>query len=85
MGKNWDWSSQQGKEKRLEAEKLSHESGAPVPAKPPLHSLDGTMQDLFEKGWFGDTPVEIQRHIKPPAPLGSVLTENKRLRDLLGI
>ena len=85
MGKNWEWSLQQGREKRLAAEKRAYESGAPVPAKPPLHSRDGTMQDLFEKGWFAVTPVDIQRHIKPPAPLGSVLTENKRLRELLGL
>jgi hypothetical protein len=85
MGRNWDWSFDCGREKRLQAEHAAGQGGAPVPGKPPLHSHDSTMQSFFEKGWASPTPVEIQRYINPPPPIGLQLKANHRLRDLLGI
>jgi len=84
MGKNWDWSYNHGKQRRLEAEILAQKAGTSVSA-PPLHSKDGTMQSQFEKGWHSVTPVEIQRAIIPPPNIGEALRQNKRLRDLLRI
>lgn len=85
MGRNWQWSFEQGCAKRLEAEKAAFDNGLPAPAKPPLHSHDGTMQSQFSKGWYSVTAAQIQRHIHPPKPLGQVLTDNTRLRDIFGI
>lgn len=82
MGANWEWSYQQGKAKRLEAEKAKHDHNTPVPAVLPLHSHDGTMQDLFEKGWASVTPVQIQRNNNPPPLLSYPFSQ--RLKDLLG-
>lgn len=80
MGRNWDWSFDCGREKRLQAEHAAVNGGAPVPVKPPLHSYDGTMQSFFDKGWRSPTPVEIQRHIHPPQPLGLSLIPSTRMR-----
>jgi hypothetical protein len=85
MGRNWDWSFDCGREKRMQAEHAAAHGGSPVPGKPPLHSHDSTMQSFFEKGWASPTPVEIQRYINPPPPIGLQLKANHRLRDLLGI
>jgi len=85
MGRNWQWSFEQGRTKRLAAEKAAFESGQPIPASAPLHSHDGTMQSQFTKGWNSVTLVQIQRHLHPPKPLGHVLTDNTRLRDLFGM
>ncbi|MCB5226159.1 hypothetical protein JAO78_004955 [Alishewanella sp. 16-MA] len=85
MGRNWDWSFNHGKQRRLEAEILAQKAGTTV-SQPPLHSHDGTMQSQFEKGWHSVTPVEIQHAIMPPTPsIGEALRQNKRLRDLLRI
>ena len=84
MGRNWDWSFNQGKQRRLEAEVLAHKASTSC-SQPPLHSKDATMQARFIEGWNSVTPVEIQRAINPPQNIGQALRENKRLRDLLRI
>lgn len=63
MGKNWDWSYQKGKQKRLEAERNARCNGQVMPRKPPLHSHDATMQSYFNRGWRSVTPLAIQRYI----------------------
>lgn len=83
MAGNWEWSYQQGRKARLEAEKTAAISQQPVPVVVPLHSLDATMQVMFSKGWDSPTPVEIHRFINPPQSIGEQLRANKRLRDLL--
>ncbi len=85
MGRNWEWSFARGRQMRLDAERTAAEGGAPVPSVPPLHSGDGTMQSQFSKGWYSPTPVEIQRHIHPPQPLGLMLQPSQRMRDILGL
>ena len=85
MGRNWEWSFDSGRAKRLEAELVAAHGGSSVPGKPPLHSHDSTMQSFFEKGWASPTPVQIQRYINPPPPIGLQLKTNHRLRDLSGI
>lgn len=84
MGRNWDWSFDQGKQRRLEAEVLANKASTSC-SPPPLHSKDATMQERFLAGWNSVTPVDIQRAINPPLNIGQALRENKRLRDLLRI
>ena len=59
MGRNWDWSKQRGREKRLEAERKALQEGVPVPAVPPLHSHEATMQSMFNRGWNGVSQCDI--------------------------
>lgn len=84
MGANWDWSFNQGKQRRLEAEVLADKAGTQC-SPPPLHSEDPTMQHRFIDGWHSVTAVDIQRAINPPQNIGQALRDNKRLRDLLRI
>jgi hypothetical protein len=85
MGRNWEWSLQQGKEKRLAAEKACHQLGMAVPTSPPLHSHDATMQAKFNRGWRSVTTSEIQMHLglvdipKSQDPLAKI----KELRSCL--
>lgn len=83
MPSNWDWSYQQGRLARLEAEKTAATGQQPISAVVPLHSLDATMQVMFSNGWHSPTPVEIHRFINPPQSIGEQLRANKRLRDIL--
>ena len=84
MGRNWDWSFNQGKQRRLEAEVLADKAGTQC-SQPPLHSKDATMQARFIEGWNSVTQVDIHQAINPPLNIGQALRENKRLRDLLRI
>ncbi|WP_166838689.1 hypothetical protein [Rheinheimera pleomorphica] len=84
MGRNWDWSFNQGKQRRLEAEVLADKAGTQC-SPPPLHSHDATMQHRFIEGWNSVSAVDIQRAINPPPNIGQALRDNKRLRDLLRI
>lgn len=64
MGRNWLWSVSHGRTKRLALEREAAERGIAedaVDRTPPLHSHDGTMQDLFVRGWLSVTPTEIYR------------------------
>ncbi len=63
MGKNWDYSKQRGREKRLEAELNAQQNGVPVPATQPLFSHDATMQKYFETAWLRVSQNEINRHL----------------------
>lgn len=72
MGRNWEFSLAQGREKRLAAELTASRDGQPVPARPPLWSHDGTMQSKFNQGWNGVTPIEIAQHIRPEAAYSQV-------------
>lgn len=85
MGRNWQWSYQQGRQARLDAELAAHQSQQPCVASPGLHSHDGTMQSKFEQGWASVTPVEIQRYLKPSPSVGELLRSNTRLRTALGL
>lgn len=74
MGRNWDYSKQKGREKRLEAELNALHGGEPVPENPPLFSHDATMQSYFEKSWNRVTPTEINLHLgRSKAPKGNTL------------
>ncbi|MCA2466008.1 MULTISPECIES: hypothetical protein [Vibrio] len=63
MGRNWDWSYQRGREKRLEAEEQAQHNNAAVPSRPPLHSHDATLQSYFNRGWKSITPADIHIHL----------------------
>ncbi|TQF69566.1 hypothetical protein [Pseudoalteromonas luteoviolacea] len=64
MGSNWDWSRQQGRRKRIEAELAAHKLSLPFNKDAiPIHSLDGTMQSQFEHGWYSVTAVDIQSRL----------------------
>lgn len=63
MGRNWDWSYQRGREKRLAAEKQMHRSNVPLPVTPPLHSHDATLQAYFNRGWQSVTTADIHIHL----------------------
>ena len=85
MGANWDWSFNQGKQRRIEAEVLADKAGTAC-SQPPLHSGDATMQQRFIQGWHSVTAVDIQRAITPPPPnIGDALRHNHKLRELLRI
>ncbi|WP_304635520.1 hypothetical protein [Pseudoalteromonas sp.] len=61
MGKNWDWSYQKGREKRLQLEVDARMHNLPFnPKNIPLHSHDGTMQSHFNKGWRSVSAVDIE-------------------------
>ncbi len=62
MGRNWDWSYQRGREKRLEAEEQAQHNVA-VPSSPPLHSHDATLQSYFNRGWKSITSADIHIHL----------------------
>ncbi|EJG1781732.1 hypothetical protein BWH93_RS18705 [Vibrio parahaemolyticus] len=63
MGRNWDWSYQRGREKRLEAEEQAQHNDAAVPSRPPLHSHDATLQSYFNRGWKSITTADIHIHL----------------------
>lgn len=63
MGRNWEYSKQQGRKKRLDAEMQAFKHGVPVPSVPPLFSHDATMQSYFEKAWTRVSQSEINRHL----------------------
>ncbi|WNJ96555.1 hypothetical protein RND59_05520 [Vibrio ruber] len=63
MGRNWEWSKQRGREKRLEAERLAFTNGIPAPSTPPFHSYDATMQSYFNHGWHSVTQCDIRLHL----------------------
>ncbi|WP_447077691.1 hypothetical protein [Shewanella algae] len=63
MGRNWDYSKAQGRDKRLEAELQAHRSGSAVPTHAPFFSHDGTMQSFFNAGWHGVSACDIRIHI----------------------
>ncbi|MBQ4853040.1 hypothetical protein, partial [Pseudoalteromonas sp. MMG012] len=64
MGKNWEWSLNQGRIKRIEAELKAHKLGLRFDVKKiPIHSLDGTMQSKFIRGWMSVTETDIQCRI----------------------
>ncbi|KZX01014.1 hypothetical protein JL49_08150 [Pseudoalteromonas luteoviolacea] len=64
MGCNWEWSLNQGRIKRLNAEVLARKNGQPFDAKKiPLHSYDGTMQSKFAHGWHSVTETDIRRKL----------------------
>ncbi|KZN57616.1 hypothetical protein N473_07000 [Pseudoalteromonas luteoviolacea CPMOR-1] len=61
MGSNWDWSRQQGRRKRIEAELAAHKLGLQFDKGAiPIHSLDGTMQSQFEKGWRSVSETDVR-------------------------
>ncbi|MGU5581401.1 hypothetical protein [Aeromonas hydrophila] len=62
MGRNWQWSFDHGRSKRLDLERAMAEQGVAecdIDRTVPLHSRDGTMQSQFAKGWCSVTPAEI--------------------------
>lgn len=63
MGRNWNWSYQRGREKRLEAEEQAQHNNASVPPSPSLHSHDATLQSYFERGWRSVTQADIHIHL----------------------
>lgn len=63
MGSNWDFSKQQGRKQRLEAELNAVKSGVNVPLTPPLFSHDATMQAYFSEAWSRVSQNEINRHL----------------------
>ena len=84
MGRNWQWSFEQGRQKRFEAERAAALRQEAVAAAP-MHSYDATMQAEFNRGWASPTAVEIHRYINPPKSIGEQLRANKRLRELLNL
>ena len=64
MGKNWDWSYQKGREKRMEQEVDARMHNMPFdPRKIPMHSHCGTMQSHFNKGWQSVRAIDIQLRV----------------------
>lgn len=63
MGRNWDWSYQRGRDKRLEQERLAYQAGISPSRKPPLHSHDATLQSYFERGWRSVSQADIHIHL----------------------
>jgi hypothetical protein len=61
MGRNWDFSKQQGREDRLKAECHAYQTGASVPACAPFFSHCATMQAYFVLGWNGVSAYDIRR------------------------
>ncbi len=59
MGRNWEYSKEQGRIKRLQAELKTRNTGAPMPARPAFWSHDGTMQHYFNQGWNSVSHVDI--------------------------
>lgn len=83
MGKNWQWSYQQGRVKRLNAEvKAANDGVAFDVRKVPLHSHCGTMQSHFSKGWHSVTLGEIHIKLHGHSSLDAV---KKRLAQRLGV
>jgi hypothetical protein len=81
MGKNWDWSFEQGKRQRLAAEQMAYQHGVYVPNTLPLHSHDSTMQSYFRKGWFSVSVVDIRIHLGlAKTPQGTDLIQ--KIREL---
>lgn len=82
MGKNWDWSYQKGREKRLKLEVDARMHNLPFnPKKIPLHSHDGTMQSHFNKGWWSVCSVDIELCVKGNM---DYCHARQRLRELFG-
>lgn len=83
MGRNWDWSFQKGKEKRLELELLACRHHSAKPRRPPLHSHDATMQSHFNKGWQSVTQHQIDIHTGkvPPMPQGDGLAKLRSIKQ----
>ncbi|CAM4175404.1 hypothetical protein [Pseudoalteromonas byunsanensis] len=64
MGRNWDWSREQGRIKRLEAEVQARVNNKPFDANNvPLHSHDGTYQSMFNKGWHSVLEIDIRLRV----------------------
>ncbi|MEZ8102130.1 hypothetical protein [Vibrio bivalvicida] len=63
MGRNWDYSKEQGRKQRLAAELTACNGGAPVPLIPPLFSHDATMQSYFNTAWHRVSQCEINRYL----------------------
>tara|TARA_Y100000034_G_C6780701_1_gene348937 strand:- start:250 stop:510 length:261 start_codon:yes stop_codon:yes gene_type:complete len=83
MGKNWQWSYQQGRIKRLKAEVEATMNGCVLNAHVvPLHSHCGTMQSHFAKGWHSVTQSEIYSKLHGHSSLDAV---KKRLAQRLGV
>ncbi|HBC3857198.1 TPA: hypothetical protein KD866_002578 [Vibrio parahaemolyticus] len=65
--KNSEYAFRRGKQKRLDAEKESHEQtglSSLVPVEPPLFSHDATLQCYFNRGWNSVTPCDISMHLR---------------------
>jgi len=60
MARNWDWSYECGRKKRLDLEVQKLNGETPSEALP-LHSHDATMQACFVLGWNSIRPAEIYR------------------------
>lgn len=64
MGKNWDWSYQKGRKKRLQLEVDASMHSMPFDVRSiPMHSHCATMQSYFSKGWNSVSPVEIAKAV----------------------
>ncbi|NOU53119.1 hypothetical protein HG263_21700 [Pseudoalteromonas sp. JBTF-M23] len=82
MGRNWEWSKNQGRIKRLKAEVAARQSGQPFDASNvPLHSYDGTMQSKFAHGWHSVTETDIRRKLSNDNTYTDV---RHRLAELFG-
>ncbi|AWK84491.1 hypothetical protein [Photobacterium damselae] len=84
MGRNWDFSKQRGKERRLQAELDARLTGVPVPRQPPFWSHDGTLQHYFNLGWQAVPLVEIELHCNQQTvtkPKGDRLSMLRSLRQ----
>lgn len=76
MGKNWQWSYEHGRKKRLYAELTAYKTSQPLDSSNiPLHSHDGTYQSQFNKGWQSINSVEISMYIEDQTHLSSNLNE----------
>jgi|GEM_PF-4456922 len=62
MGKNWEFSKQQGRKQRLNAELAAHNKLA-HDTEPPLFSHCGTMQYYFERAWHNVSQCDINLHL----------------------
>ncbi len=73
MGKNWNWSYQVGRERRIRAE-INKIEGRCSSIEPGLHSHDATMQSFYVKGWASISMADVfrehaaQQGRTPPKP-----------------